>query len=295
MPVRGLRDTAPYHWDGIPGDPYGGNNTANIRGESPPNCSAEDEVSCTRELVDRTLASTMCLVGDCPANDEGKPGALTGAERDELATFLLSVPYPPSQRRAYDNVLSDRAVFGFEAFHIDGVPDGDDGRINVCGNCHRMPYWVSTNTPGTGMDAPTWRGAYDRWLILPQGRWNVIDLRGRFDRENGFPERSMWGATLSARRNFWNMVTEGSTGFSGSFARQVTLNPDSAGPRRPMTCSTRWRCRPARAASSSRARACSSTTGRRHRRGPWRWSSTAPSTGNGASIPAARDRSAGPS
>ena len=229
MPVRGLRDTAPYHWDGIPGDPYGGNNTANIRGESPPNCAADDEVSCTRELVDRTLASTMCLVGDCPVNDEGKPGLLTGAERDDLATFLLSVPYPPSQRRAYDNVLSDRAVFGFEAFHIDGVPDGDDGRINVCGNCHRMPFWVSTNTPGTGMDAPTWRGAYDRWLILPQGRWNVIDLRGRFDRENGFPERSMWGATLSARRNFWNMVTEGSTGFSGSFARQATLNAVSAG------------------------------------------------------------------
>ncbi len=228
MPVRGLRDTAPYHWDGIPGDPYGGNNTANIRGESPPNCSAGDEVSCTRELVDRTLATTMCLVGDCPVNDEGKAGALTAAERDDLATFLLAVPYPPAQRRAYDNVLSQRAVFGFEAFHVDGVPDGPERRTNVCGNCHRMPFWVSTNTPGTGMDAPTWRGAYDRWLILPQGRWNVIDLRGRFDRENGFPERSMWGATLSARQNFWNMVTEGSTGFSGSFARQVTLNADSA-------------------------------------------------------------------
>ncbi|MFP6762615.1 MAG: hypothetical protein VB858_03325, partial [Planctomycetaceae bacterium] len=30
MPIRGLRDTAPFHWDGIPGDPYGGNNSANI-------------------------------------------------------------------------------------------------------------------------------------------------------------------------------------------------------------------------------------------------------------------------
>ncbi len=229
MPVRGLRDTAPYHWDGIPGDPYGGNNTANIRGSAPPNCRVGDEASCVRDLVDRTLASTMCLVGDCPVNDEGKPGALSGAERDDLATFLLSVPYPPSQRRAYDNVLSQQAVLGFEAFHIDGVPDGDDGRMNVCGDCHRMPFWVSTNTPGTGMDAPTWRGAYDRWLILPQGRWNVIDLRGRFDRDNGFPERSMWGATIPARRTFWNMVTEGSTGFSGSFARQITLDAASAG------------------------------------------------------------------
>ena len=30
MPVRGARDTRPYHWDGIPGDPFGGINTASI-------------------------------------------------------------------------------------------------------------------------------------------------------------------------------------------------------------------------------------------------------------------------
>jgi len=37
MPVRGLRDTEPYHWDGIPGDPYGGNNSANVHGSDEPN------------------------------------------------------------------------------------------------------------------------------------------------------------------------------------------------------------------------------------------------------------------
>jgi YVTN family beta-propeller protein len=42
LPIRGLRDVAPYHWDGIPGDPYGGNNTANISGSDPPNCSASE-------------------------------------------------------------------------------------------------------------------------------------------------------------------------------------------------------------------------------------------------------------
>lgn len=224
MPVRGLRDTAPYHWDGIPGDPYGGVNTANSRTGVEPNCSAADEETCTRFLVDATLRTTMCLVGECPVNDEGKDGFLSGAERDDLAKFLLSVPYPPAQRRSYTNVLSDNAVAGFKSFHIDGVPDGEDRRMNVCGNCHRMPFWVSTNTPFTGMDAPTWRGAYDRWLILPQGRWNVIDLRGQGDRDNAFPERSMWGATLPERRFFWDMVREGSTGFAGAFARQVTLN-----------------------------------------------------------------------
>jgi len=53
-----------------------------------------------------------------------------------------------------------------------------------------MPFWVSTNTPGTGMDAPTWRGAYDRFLILPQGRVNVIDLPFYHPlAEEGIPEK----------------------------------------------------------------------------------------------------------
>ncbi len=229
MPVRGLRDTAPYHWDGIPGDPYGGRNTASTRRDVEANCDAGDPRSCTRQLVDSTLGSTMCAVGECGVNDEGRAGALNGAERDDLAAFLLNVPYPPSRRRSFTNELSDDAEEGFKAFHVDGVPDGAQQRTNVCGNCHRMPFWASSNTPGTGMDAPTWRGAYDRWLILPQGRWNVIDLRGEWERNAGFPERSMWGASLPERLHFWDMVQEGSTGFSGAFARQVTLNAASPG------------------------------------------------------------------
>ena len=227
MPIRGLRDTAPYHWDGIPGDPYGGNNTANIRGSSLPTCSRTDPESCTLDLVDGGLASTMCLTGVCPLNDAGKDGALSTAERDDMAKFLLSVPYPPAQRRAYSNVLSDAAKDGFRLFHIEGDLQGDP-EPNVCGDCHRMPFWVSTNTPGTGMEAPTWRGAYDRWLILPQGRLNIIDFS--FFRplaELGIPERNLWRLSWAQRPRFdpvWNMVLEGSTGFSGAFARQVTLS-----------------------------------------------------------------------
>jgi len=227
MPIRGLRDTVPYHWDGIPGDPYGGNNTANIRGSDAPNCSLDQPESCTRNLVDGGLATTMCMVGNCPDNDEGKTGALSAAERDAMSTFLLSVPYPPAQRRAYDNVLSSRAQDGFRLFHIDGDLQGDP-EPNVCGNCHRMPFWVSTNTPGTGMEAPTWRGAYDRWLILPQGRVNIIDFGFyRNITTLGTPEERMWQFSWVSRPRFdpvWNMVVEGSTGFSGSFARQVTLS-----------------------------------------------------------------------
>ena len=227
MPIRGLRDTAPFHWDGIPGDPYGGINSASVRKAVEPNSDPSDPVSATRHLVDGGLASTMKQVEDDSTNDEGKAGLMSAKERELLSKFLLGVTYPPAQRRAYNNVLSEKATEGFELFHITGDVGGTPG-ANLCGNCHRMPFWVSTNTPGSGMDAPTWRGAYDRFLILPQGRLNIIDLDFyRRVAEQGIPERSVWQFTWGGRRAFdpvWEMVLEGSTGFSGSLGRQVTIN-----------------------------------------------------------------------
>jgi YVTN family beta-propeller protein len=231
MPVRGLRDTEPYHWDGIPGDPYGGNNSASIRKHVEPNSDINVPESSTRHLIDGGLAATMAMVGKEGKNDEGKAGRLSEQERDDMAKFLLNITYPPAQRRAYDNQLSKRAEDGFELFHIKGNHEGKP-KPNVCGNCHRMPFWVSSNTPGTGMDAPTWRGAYDRFLILPQGRLNIIDFDFyRRVAERGIPERNMWRFSWRSKERFdpvWNMVLEGSTGFSGSFARQTTLNRSSA-------------------------------------------------------------------
>ena len=230
MPVRGLRDTAPFHWDGIPGDPYGGNNSANIRSHVDPNCDEDKPESATRHVIDGSLATTMMTVGSMDVNDEGKAGLLSAKERDDMAKFLLNVTYPPAQRRAYDNKLTERAEEGFKQFHI--VGNREDGRMNICGNCHRMPFLVSTNTPGSGMDAPTWRGAYDRFLILPQGRLNIIDFDFyRRVAERGNSEREIWRFSWRSRSEFdpvWEMVTEGSTGFSGSFARQLTLNRDTA-------------------------------------------------------------------
>lgn len=231
MPVRGLRDTAPFHWDGVLGDPYGGNNSANIFTAVGPNSDIDDQSTSTRHLVDASLGGVLKAHGDDIVNDEGKAGAFTAAERDDLAMYLLSVMFPPAQRRAYDNVLSDTARQGYRLFHIDGDLDPSRTTPNVCGNCHRMPFLVSTNTPGTGMDAPTWRGAYDRFLILPQGRLNIIDFpfyRNVADRGNS--EEEIWRFSWGGRRRFnpiWNMVLEGSTGFSGAFARQVTLNSSS--------------------------------------------------------------------
>ncbi len=174
----------------------------------------------------------MSKEGDQSVNDEGKAGKLSAMERDDMAKFLLSVPYPPAQRRAYNNVLSSEAAKGFQLFHIDGDNDPSKPQVNRCGDCHRMPHLVSTNTPGTGMDAPTWRGAYDRWLILPQRRLNIIDF-DFYQRvaEQGTPERNVWQFSWGGRKRFdpvWDMVLEGSTGFSGAFARQVTLNQKSA-------------------------------------------------------------------
>jgi YVTN family beta-propeller protein len=232
MPARGLRDTAPYHWDGIPGDPYGGIHSASVNKSVEPNSTIDPPTSTTRHLIDGGLASTMHLVGDTAKNDEGKPGELTAAERDDMAWYLLGVPYPPAPKRAYTNELSERARSGFRLFHIDGDHDPKQLTPNICGNCHRMPFLVSTNTPGTGMDAPTWRGAQDRWLILPQGRLNIVDFNFYHAMaERGVPERDVWRMSWSGRSRFdpiWDMVLEMSTGYSGAFARQVTLSKFTA-------------------------------------------------------------------
>ena len=45
---------------------------------------------------------------------EGKVGLLTAAERDDLSNFLLNITFPPAQRRAYTNELSDKAKAGFD-------------------------------------------------------------------------------------------------------------------------------------------------------------------------------------
>ncbi len=217
MPIRGLRDTAPYHWDGIPGDPFGGNNTQNINSEVEPNCSLSDSTSCTRFLVDASLATTMCDVTNCPENDEGKLGLLSGERRDAMAKFLFSVPFPPSQTRPITNQVTQQAKDGFFEFNF----------VKDCGNCHKMPFLVSTNTGGTGMDAPTWRGAYDRWMVTPQARLNIIDLMNLVGMDDSFPERDMW-ILAGATPQIWEMVVQGSTGFSGAFGRQVTLNSASA-------------------------------------------------------------------
>ncbi len=209
--IRGLRGSAPYHWDGVPGDPFGGVNTANIRTPIEPNCDGDVPESCTGHLVDGSLATTMCELSDCETNDEGKPGRLSGAERAAMAKYLLSVPYPPSPERPYTNELTARARAGINEFH----------NTKQCANCHRLPFWTMTNMGGSGMDVPSWRGANDRWKNAPQNRFFFADLVGGDTR--GFPER--FGFVND--QEMFQMIVEGSVGFSGALGRQLTLNADT--------------------------------------------------------------------
>lgn len=233
MPCRGLRDTEPYHWDGIPGDPYGGINSASVHAAVPATADPTSPESSIRHLIDGGLATTMRHDDDTSLNDEAKAGRLSAADRDAMAAFLLDIPYPPAPKRPYSNVVSDRAREGMRLFHVAGDEDPGKPRPNVCGDCHRLPHLVSTNTPGSGMDAPTWRGAYDRWLILPQGRLNIMGLDFfRRIAERGTPEEEVWRMSWGGRERFdpvWDMVLEASTGFVGGFGRQVTLSREAVG------------------------------------------------------------------
>ena len=236
MPVRGLRGTAPYHWDGIPGDPYGGINVSSLWEPVEANCSLDDEESCARFLVDGSLGSTMCDVSDCPSNEAENLGALDEETRDALAHYILNVPFPPAPHRPFDNELSASAkegIFEFNYLNDSGISTG----AQACGACHKAPFLTSTNTPSArdinadvgsfnGMDAPTWRGAYDRWIITPQARFNVIDLIERIGVDLGgdLPEQEIWFHAGARTQANWDMVLEYSTGFSGTFARQVTLD-----------------------------------------------------------------------
>ncbi|MCY3885308.1 MAG: carbohydrate binding domain-containing protein [Gammaproteobacteria bacterium] len=239
MPARGLRDTQPYHWDGIPGDPYGGVNASSLWDPVDPNCEHGDPEACIRVLIDGSLATTMCEEGNCGENDEGKAGLLDALERDALARYLLSVPFPPAPNRPFDNELSASAktgIFEFNFLNDSGIATG----AQACGACHKPPFLTSTNTPSSdnldadvgsfnGMDAPTWRGAYDRWIVTPQARFNVIDLIERIGMDLGgsLPEQEIWFHAGARTQANWDMVLEFSTGFSGTYARQVTLSEHS--------------------------------------------------------------------
>ena len=228
--LRGLRGTAPYHWDGVPGDPYGGKN-ASTREQLEPNSDVNRPETSVRHVIDGSMGSTMIDSESDVSNDENKKGYLGKTERDALAVFLLNLSHMPTKGRSYDDKLSDQALVGFERFHVTGARDRKNLNTNVCGNCHTFPYLA---TDQDSMQVPSFRGALDRFITQAQGRNSVIDLGGvKQIADQGFPEEEVWKRMMNMgeRGRLWpviDMFKESSSGFAGAFGRQATLGIDTA-------------------------------------------------------------------
>ncbi len=216
MPVRGLRDSLPLHWDGTLGDPFGGDNGANgTGGGGGSNCTlgaGGDQQPCFRQLVDASLSGVMCAQVDtnpvdghfreCVNGPSGLPGLLSVAERDDMATFLERVSYPPARSRSTTDLVSapgpsevcDRpdpdtgtpaapnALCGFEDFFLDqgGVANDPQTCADSNAGCHELPLGTATNSEVLqAFDAPTMRGMTDRFVqfsLAPTGSVEFLFL-----------------------------------------------------------------------------------------------------------------------
>jgi YVTN family beta-propeller protein len=255
MPIRGLRGTLPLHWDGTLGDPFGGRNgDVGISATADANCSLEGgEQACFRHLVNASLSSVMCAQPGCPIGPTGLPGALTEAERDDLATYLQSVSYPPARSRPASDVITTVARNGFSDFFMDQGGNGG-ATANTCadttGGCHALPLGTSTNSVAVGgFEAPTMRGMSDRYLQFSGGFTSpqeVLDAVAPFtnlgvvpwDPAIGLDEFTVFAGTFVAFQPVYNvfptamfqMFEEASTGHSGALGRQVSVNARTTGP-----------------------------------------------------------------
>jgi len=189
MPVRGLRDTLPLHWVGNLADPYEDRPGQLFQPETDgPDCdlAVDGEIGCARDLVNASLSGVMCdPAGGCAPGPTGLPGALTEAERDALAAFLMSVSFPPSPTRRPDDSLSPTALQGVSDFFTDadglGVGSGASGVgqavgfapitcADNSGGCHALPLTADTNSVTVGgFDAPSMRGLWDRHVQFSNG------------------------------------------------------------------------------------------------------------------------------
>jgi YVTN family beta-propeller protein len=182
MPIRGLKNTLPLHWDGTLGDPFGGSNGAvGGGGNGGTDCVAGDadgDHDCFVDLVNESQQGVMCdQAGGCDVGPSGHPGLLTLQERDDMARFLASVQYPPARSRRLSDQLTTQALDGFEDFFVDvgsGTDVGDLLNVTTCADmdsgCHALPLGVDDNSSTlAGFDAPTMRGMTDRFIHFSLG------------------------------------------------------------------------------------------------------------------------------
>ena len=266
MPVRGLKNTLPLHWDGTLGDPFGGGNgSVGLSGAGGTDCTlgdADGDHDCFVNLVAGSLSGVMCdQSGACPNT------GLTPQQQDDMARFLASVSYPPARSRRIDDTLSDdsdpadlnglstSARQGFADFFTDV---NSSGQPRTCadadGGCHAPALGTATNSATlNGFDAPTMRGMTDRFLQFSMGPTAAVDLQRlandggvlgsspleleiAWDASKGFQEVTVFGAAFGIFEfvygvrppDLFQMFEEASTGFSGALGRQLTLNTSTA-------------------------------------------------------------------
>ncbi len=246
MPVRGLRDSLPLHWDGTLGDPFGGSNGAvGNGGGAAANCDGSNPHTCFRQLTDASLSGVMCnQTPSCGSGPSGLPGLLTAQERDDMATFLERVSYPPARSRSLDDAVSATARVGFEEFFMDQNSGGNpDTCADSDAGCHELPLGTGTNSETlNGFEVPTMRGLTDRFLQFSLGvtspeeilninngtGWQATGITEFLVFSNAFPQgfTAIYGATAVPS---FQMAEEASTGHSGATGRQVTLNTRTTG------------------------------------------------------------------
>ena len=231
MPIRGLRDTEPYHWDNVPGNPYTVSNGESLDDAVEPTCNpeADGEYACIRDLIDGGLASTMCDPLNCQPGPSGMDGALTEEERHAMSVFLLSVPNAQGRERPFDDKITQQARAGFFQWNH------NHGRM-TCGNhsCHAMPLMTRIEQVGQ-YAVPSFRGITDRFLMTNNGRFGGMEHQLR-PLPDGPDEKTfavgglMLGGGMFVDGGYteqgpWQMLLENAQqGTSGAYARQVTLN-----------------------------------------------------------------------
>ncbi|MCZ6783718.1 MAG: hypothetical protein O7G30_10470, partial [Proteobacteria bacterium] len=183
MPIRGLKNTLPLHWDGSLGDPFGGGNgSVGFGGAGGTDCTlgdADGDHDCFLDLVDASLSGVMCDP-DAVANPAGCPSGgneLSAQEIDDMAIFLANVSYPPARMRSMNDVVSASALDGFRDFFMDqgdssvlGGGNDPDTCADSTAGCHDLPLGAGTNSSTlNGFDAPTMRGMTDRFIHFSLG------------------------------------------------------------------------------------------------------------------------------
>ncbi|MEN8181182.1 MAG: beta-propeller fold lactonase family protein [Myxococcota bacterium] len=231
MPIRGLRDSIPLHWDGTLGDPFGGNNGSDPGGNFGPSvtqegsqtCGMTNQSACFLHLVEASLSGVMCDQASCSNGPSGQAGLLDDTERANMANFLESVSYPPARSRALTDVVSTSAINGFRDFFMDD-PDGRGQGISNAVNqpetcadsdagCHELPLGTGTNSETLqGFDAPTMRGMTDRFLQFSLGITGTQELLVGMNNGvlvNGIPSISQPFGTWSDAMGFEEEFTFG--------------------------------------------------------------------------------------